>query len=169
MTVWIPLLATSDMSPALKYSVRNLLTATGFLALACMALVRPSVVWVAALPILYCVLLTFSTHLAFASPKKTSRIYWTSFIVGSLAFVLSSAAVGMAITIAGHSADILRFEIRSYFEMAFQLIHKDIPLRNAASRELSSFACSLLLMLAVVLPGMAAFIAHLLTKQPEEN
>ena len=157
------------MNAALKFSVRNLLTATGFLALGCMALVQPSLVWVAASPILYCVLLTFSTHLAFASPEKTSQIFWISFTVGSLAFVFGSAAIGMAITVAGQSAGVLQFEVRSYFESAYRLIHRKLAPPNTASQQFTSFACALLFILAVVVPGMAASVAWLLSKEPKDS
>jgi hypothetical protein len=86
-----------------------------------------------------------------------------------LAFVFSSAAIGMAIIVAGHSAGVLQFEVRSYFESAYRLIHRELPTPNTASQQFTSFACSLLFILAILVPGMAASVAWLLTKEPRRE
>jgi hypothetical protein len=140
-----------------RFRLFTVLVLTALFAIALLALVRPSVVWLIILPPLTCIALVFAAIRAITTPRE--RTFWLGLIVGLTAyggcvlFVELTAVIGGPQTVSS-----------TVGAWAWEYIHGTDPSQGRPQRFRNLEVVSFCISLYVVVGTLISFVATLLAQ-----
>jgi hypothetical protein len=145
-----------------RFRLLTVLGVTTVFAIALLALVRPSIVWLFIWPSLGCVTAVFATVRAITTPRE--RIFWTGLVVGMSVYVgcvLFVEFIAAVIGGPGTPGALLSGWVWAFIhETEPQLRQGGMPYRNAANLEMASFAVTLYFFIGTLFTLAASLLAQ---------
>ena len=150
-----------------RFRLKTVLALTAVVAVALLALVKPSVAWLVIMPLLGCIAGVFAVIRAITTPRE--RIFWLGLIVGVVAFggcvvfvELMSAVLGGLQTVAS-----------TVGTWTWELIHGTKPSSAVSPRfnnlEVVSFTISLYFIVATLVSLVATLLAQYFMRVPDQG
>jgi hypothetical protein len=153
-----------------RFRLLTVLGVTAVFAIALLALVRPSIVWLFIWPSLGCVTAVFATARAITTPRE--RIFWTGLVVGMCVYigcVLFVEFIGAVIGGPGTPGALLSGWVWAFIhETEPQLRQGGRPFRNA-NFEMVGFAVTLYFFIGTLFSLVASLLAQAFMRDKDQR